>query len=126
MSNLSGLTLAFGISVYVIGASSLALPASTFAAGMPEVLSIFLFILGLLVSIVAAYAKGISDRVTDNKREIDVLRQALNLTQVSIATEHHTKDEINGQFAKIEAGLNALHRRLDYMRAPSGLGPDHG
>jgi cytochrome c biogenesis protein CcdA len=105
-----------GAALYLYGAAAFASPQQIV---MPDYQAWFQIVLGLLVAVIGAYAKGVSDRVTENKREIDVLRQALNLTQVSIATEHHTKAEANEQFHELKSGINALHRRLDFMRAPS-------
>jgi hypothetical protein len=108
-----------GSCVYLYGASALAI------SGAPPVVDLSAWIQiisGLVIALVGAYAKGLSERIAKAESKLDVLQQALSLTQVNIAAEHHTKEEANAQFAELKATINALHRRFDFFRLPPGMG----
>jgi predicted kinase len=75
------------------------------------------------VALIGAYVRGLSERISENKREIDILRTSLNAAEVRLAADHHTKDEANAQFHELKSAITALHRRLDFFQFPRGLGP---
>lgn len=108
--------VATGSALYLYGARALAIPEP--APMSPELSTWLQIVSGLVIALVGAYAKGLSERITKTERDIDVLRQALNLTQINIAAEHHTKAEANEQFRELKASIAAVHARLDYLKLP--------
>lgn len=103
-----------GASLYMTGAQAV----GSQAPNVSDVATWFQIVLGLIVALIGAYMRGLSERITDNKREMEGLRKELVQTQVKLAAEHHTKAEIGAQFSELKASLDALHRRLDHYPFP--------
>ena len=107
-----------GVVLYLYGASAIAQSIPPIG---PDYQVWFTILVGLIVAMIGAYAKGISTRVDENAAEIGRLRQSLMNTQLQIATDHSTKSETNAQFSELRAAISAVHRRLDFLRVPSAF-----
>ena len=116
--------LSFGLCLFVWGV----FPASAQAGG-PEYADWFKIVTGLVVALVAAYAKGVESRVTKTESRLDSASTRITDLRELLAGQHYDKEEIDRRFDRIEqmvtagrneasSGLGALHRRLDFLRVP--------
>lgn len=89
----------------------------------------FKIVTGLVVALVAAYAKGVESRVTKTESRLDSASTRITDLRELLAGQHYDKEEIDRRFDRIEqmvtaarneasSGLSALHRRLDFLRVP--------
>lgn len=119
------IALAFGLLLFLSGA----IPASAQASSGPEYADWFKIIVGLIVALVAAYAKGVESRVTKAESRLDSASTRITDLRELLAGQHYDKEEIDRRFDRIEqmvtagrneasSGLGALHRRLDFLRVP--------
>lgn len=106
-----------GIALYVYAATVLAMDPLPLPG--PDYSVWFQLLLGLVVALIGAYAKGLSGRVSENAKAIADLAARFSQHQVSVATNHHTKTENNEQYGRVERSLLDLHRRLDHLHVPS-------
>lgn len=97
--------------------------------GTPGYSEWFRIVVGLLIALVAAYAKGVESRVTKAETRIEAANIRTNDLRELLVGQHYDKDEIDRRFDRIEQliaqsraeslnGINAVHRRLDYLRVP--------
>lgn len=110
----------FSIGLALFGYGGLA-----FAQGGPSVAvsyeALFQVITGALFLVIGGYAKGLGGRMRGIENSIDSLRTQQTATQLSIATDHHTKVEANQHHQELKSEILALHRRLDYLQIPSSF-----
>ncbi len=71
--------------------------------------------------LIGGYAKGLGGRMRSMEAAIEALRTQQSATQLSIATDHHTKTEANQHHAELKSEILALHRRFDYMHIPASF-----
>lgn len=99
------------------------------ADGNPGYGEWFRIIVGLLIALVAAYAKGVESRVTKAETGLDASSTRITDLRELLAGQHYDKGEIDRRFDHIEQliaqsraeslnGISAVHRRLDYLRVP--------
>lgn len=72
----------------------------------PDWQTIAMWLLGVVVTLVGAYAKGIASRVT--KLEVD--QSSLHAL---VKGDYPTRQEINQSFQRVEEGLRSITARLD-------------
>lgn len=93
----------------------------------------FKVIVGLLIAMVSAYAKGIADRVTKVETRAEATGQRIGDLKEVLVGQHYDKDEVDRRFDRLERliaesrsesmeGIAALHRRLDFLRVPPASG----
>lgn len=89
----------------------------------------FRIIVGLLIALVAAYAKGVESRVTKVETRLDATSTRITDIRELLAGRHYEKDEVDKRFDRIEDlivnsrteaanEISALHMRLDQLRVP--------
>ena len=89
----------------------------------------FKIVIGLLLALVGAYAKGIESRVTKVEARADASGVRITDLRELLAGQHYDKDEIDRRFDRLEKmitdsrseaanGISALHMRLDQLRVP--------
>ena len=84
---------------------------------MPQVLSgpdwqtIAVFCVGIIITLVGAYAKSISIRVSK-------LEDKQSKLERSILKDYHDKTEINDLLKELRASIKALHERFDRAGFP--------
>ncbi len=94
----------------------------------------FKIIVGLLIALVGAYAKGIADRVTKVETRAESTNTRVSDLKELLVGQHYDKDEVDRRFDRIEdmiaksrtesmEGIAALHRRLDFLPVPPASGP---
>lgn len=81
--------------------------------GGPSWQSIAVGAISMLIALVAAYAKGVSNRVD----KLDEKYAALNQ---NVLREYHTKQDLNEILGEIKASVKALHQRFDKMESLYG------
>ena len=97
----------------------------------------FRIIVGLLIALVAAYAKGVESRVTEVETRLDATSTRITDIRELLAGRHYEKDEVDKRFDRIEDlivnsrteaanGVSALHLRLDYLRVPPATSNNEG
>lgn len=97
----------------------------------------FRIVVGLLIALVAAYAKGVESRVTKVEAGIDASSTHITDLRELLAGHHYDKDEIDRRFDRLEQliaqsraeslnGISAVHRRLDYLRVPPAISNSEG
>lgn len=69
--------------------------------------------ISMLIALVAAYAKGVSNRVD----KLDEKYTALNQ---NVLREYHTKQDLNEILGEIKSSVKALHQRFDKMESLYG------
>lgn len=107
-----GLVFALGVAIYAWGVAGAAAAPHDGTSYGPDWSLIAKGLLGLMMAVGAAYARGLDSRVKK-------LEAAVAATQRSLDRDYHSKQELAAQFAMINASVNAVHRRLDYLRLPS-------
>lgn len=97
----------------------------------------FRIVVGLLIALVAAYAKGVETRVTKVETRAEAANTRTNDLRELLVGQHYDKDEIDHRFDRIEQliaqsraeslnGISAVHRRLDYLRVPPATSNNEG
>lgn len=97
----------------------------------------FRIVVGLLIALVAAYAKGVETRVTKIEARAEAANIRTNDLRELLVGQHYDKDEIDRRFDRIEQliaqsraeslnGISAVHRRLDYLRVPPAISNSEG
>ena len=102
--------MAVGILLFLWGASS-AMAQTPQSELVPSYATWAQVLLGLLIAMIGAYAKGLEGRV----RKVEDTASAM---QRSLDRDYNTKAELAAQFSEVKASLSAVHRRLDYLRVP--------
>lgn len=69
--------------------------------------------IGLLISLIGAYAKGVSNRVDRLSEKYESLNQ-------NVLREYHTKQDLNEILGEIKLSVKALHQRFDKMESLYG------
>lgn len=87
--------------------------AATSSASGPSWESIAVGAISMLIALVAAYAKGVSNRVD----KLDEKYTALNQ---NVLREYHTKQDLNEILGEIKSSVKALHQRFDKMESLYG------
>lgn len=113
-----GLVFALGVALYAWGIAGAAASPFDGASYGPDWSLIAKGLIGLVMAVGAAYAKGLERRVT----KIEAMASEL---QRSLDRDYHSKQELAAQFAGIHASITAVHRRLDYLRLPSVFASHH-
>jgi hypothetical protein len=105
-----------GVALFLWGANAW---AQSGGADSPTYADWFKIVVGLLIALVGAYAKGIDSRVT--KLEVRVDSSATRITDLReiLVGEYHDKDAIDKRFDRVDQSISALHRRLDFLRVPN-------
>ena len=78
-----------------------------------------MIVIGLLIALVGAYAKGVESRVTKLEQRVDSSSTRITDLRELLKSEYHDKEEISERFDKVDRSIAALHRRLDYLRIPA-------
>lgn len=87
--------------------------AATGTGSGPSWESIAVGAISMLIALVAAYAKGVSNRVD----KLDEKYTALNQ---NVLREYHTKQDLNEILGEIKSSVKALHQRFDKMESLYG------
>lgn len=105
-----GWCMAAGILLFLWGASNAMAqtPGADNVAGAGWVQ----LLLGLVISLVGAYAKGLERRVTDVEKIASATRRDLD-------RDYYTKQEMTNLVGELRGSISAVHRRLDYLRVPA-------
>lgn len=120
--------LATGIILFLSGSAAVDLDHS------PSYGDWFQIVVGLLIALVGAYARGIADRVTKVETRTELTSTRISDLKELLVGQHYDKDEVDRRFDRIEdmiaksrtesvEGIAALHRRLDFLRVPPAPGP---
>lgn len=99
------------ISASIPGYSGAVYAASS--ASGPSWESIAVGAISMLIALVAAYAKGVSNRV-------DKLDEKYTSLNQNVLREYHTKQDLNEILGEIKASVKALHQRFDKMESLYG------
>lgn len=100
------------ILVSVVAYSGAVYAASASAQG-PSWESIAVGAISMLIALVAAYAKGVSNRVDKLDQKYDALNQ-------NVLREYHTKQDLNEILGEIKSSVKALHQRFDKVESLYG------
>lgn len=79
----------------------------------------FKIVVGLLIALVGAYAKGIESRVTKLESRVDTSSTRITDLREILVGDYHDKEAIDKRFDRVDASVHAIHRRLDYLRVPN-------
>ena len=77
----------------------------------PDWQTIAVFCVGVIITLVGAYAKSISIRVGK-------LEDKFNELEVMVLKDYHNKDEINEILRDLRSSIRALHERFDRAGFP--------
>ena len=77
----------------------------------PDWQTIAMFCVGIIITLVGAYAKSISLRVTK-------IEDRQSRLERSILKDYHDKTEINSILQELKASIKALHERFDRAGFP--------
>lgn len=102
-ASLAAALLAFSGAVY----------AATASNSGPSWESIAVGAISMLIALVAAYAKGVSNRVDRLEGKYETLNQ-------NVLREYHTKQDLNEILGEIKSSVKALHQRFDKMESLYG------
>lgn len=117
--------LAVGLALFFVGFNAVAQDGSI----SPSYGDWFKVIIGLLLALVGAYAKGVESRVTKTEAKLEASGVRITDLRELLAGQHYDKDEIDRRFDRLEqmitgsrteasSGISALHMRLDQLRVP--------
>lgn len=87
--------------------------AGSIATNGPSWESIAVGAISMLIALLAAYAKGVSNRVDRLDEKYDQLNQ-------NVLREYHTKQDLNEILGEIKSSVKALHQRFDKMESLYG------
>ena len=121
---MSTAALICGLSLFLLGVATASPSSARYAGSAPDYQAWFTILTGLVTVMVGSYAKGLSGRINGHDNDLRDLREKLARQELVMATEHHTKEEANGQFNRLEDSIKAIHRRLDYLKVPSAFNID--
>lgn len=96
----------------------------------PDYRTWFSLLVSFVVALIGAYAKGLSNSIKDNKRDIKDLQDELADHKLTVLDQHPKKHDIEAMLDRVERSLtekitevklsnNAVHRRLDALHVPS-------
>jgi len=77
----------------------------------PDWQTIAVFCVGVIITLVGAYAKSISIRVGK-------LEDKFNELEIMVLRDYHNKDEINEILRELRQSIRALHERFDRAGFP--------
>lgn len=112
------LAVLIGLALVFYGAGALASPPQLTVMG-PDWRIIAVAAAGLFSAMTGAYARGLSGKVEKLEAAMLSLTTAIHNDRLAILREHHTKEEANHHFQRIEGKVDALHARFDKMHYPS-------
>lgn len=121
-----GWCMTFGVLLFMWGADAF---AQSSPPSSPDYADWFKIVVGLLIAVIGAYAKGLESRITKAEACITAGDRRTTDLREQLAGQHYDKEEIDRRFDRIEqlmsasrvessAGIAALHRRLDFLRVP--------
>lgn len=87
--------------------------AASVSSSGPSWESIAVGAISMVIMLVAAYAKGVSNRV-------DRLDEKYNQLNQNVLREYHTKQDLNEILGEIKSSVKALHQRFDKMESLYG------
>lgn len=117
-----------GVSLFTYSSFVLAQVSSPSAG--PDYSVWFTLLVGFVVSLLGAYAKGLSNNIKENKNDIKELQDELSAHKLLVSDQHPKKHDMEAMFDRVEKSLtekitelklsnNAVHRRLDALHVPS-------
>jgi hypothetical protein len=76
-------------------------------------------LLGILLAFIAYYTRGIEKRVEMSEHEIKNINSQIGMIRESMYRDYHNKQEIEKHWEHVQASLQHISDRLDYMSRPS-------
>lgn len=112
-----------GALMFLFGAAQVLAQVRDFQPpGGPDYPAWFQLLVGLVIALIGAHARGLGVRIDKAETRIEQNRtsaeQQINGLQRALDREYHSKQETNQMFLRIENAMTAVHRRLDLMGAP--------
>lgn len=112
--------MTFGVLLFMWGAAAF---AQSSHPSSPDYADWFKIIVGLLIAVIGAYAKGLESRITKAEASITAGdRRTTDLRELLVG-QHYDREDIDKRFDRVDQQLAALHRRLDFLRVPNGQRP---
>lgn len=115
-----GWCMTFGVLLFMWGAAAF---AQSSPPSSPDYADWFKIVVGLLIAVIGAYAKGLESRITKAEACITAGdRRTTDLRELLVG-QHYDREDIDKRFDRVDQQLAALHRRLDFLRVPTGQRP---
>lgn len=78
----------------------------------------FQVLLGLVLALIGAYAKGLDTRLTNVEKSSEYRRQEITTLRERVISEYHNKNDIAAMHTDLRNMIQAVHARMDRQGYP--------
>ena len=107
-----------GVVLFLIGVSQ-AMAQTPSVSEAPTYTTWFQVLLGLVLALIGAYAKGLNNRLTSVEKQAEYRRQEITTLRERVISEYHNKSDIAAMHADLRSLIAAVHSRLDRLGYPA-------
>ena len=107
-----------GVVLFLIGVSQ-AMAQAPSVSEAPTYTVWFQVLLGLVLALIGAYAKGLDTRLTNVEKASEYRRQEITTLRERVISEYHNKNDIAAMHTDLRNMIQAVHSRLDRLGYPA-------